>query len=188
MPANTRATLSGETNQDSSDSSPTSSEASAEDSNKPNDGTPSESEGGGGQDQARVSDRRTYFVSTQPPEDGASETSAEQQPEAASGQSQDQPPAKETEEELKERLEATREKITRDNQRAIDDRNEKLANARRKVDELNARFAEWYYLISESEYKKLRVTLDDLIQPKGASSANSSRPTPPEVSFPNQPN
>ncbi len=174
-----------ETNLETSDSSLPTLETPADTSEKVIEG--GSGDGDGGREQARVSGRRTYLVSTQPPESESSEAPSEQQPEAASEQSQDQPPAQESEEELKERLEATREKITRDNQRAIDDRNEKISSARRKVDELNARFAEWYYLISESEYKKLRVTLDDLIQPKGAASANSSRLTPPDVSFPDQP-
>ena len=74
-----------------------------------------------------------------------------------------------TEEEWKERLEAAREKITKENTRKIDLRNEKLLAAKKKVTELNARFADWYYVVSEDDYKKMRISLADLVQPKTAS-------------------
>jgi hypothetical protein len=126
------------------------------------------------------------FVSAQPPADQppaeqpAAEQAPQQTPEAAPAVPAAQPPAGETEDELKERLEAMREQITKENQRAIDARNEKLETARKRVDELNAGFAEWYYVISEAEYKKLHITLTDLIQPKSAAA-----PTPaPGGGFP----
>ena len=74
-----------------------------------------------------------------------------------------------TEEEWKERLEAAREKITKENTRKIDLRNEKLLAAKKKVAELNARFADWYYVVSEDDYKKMRISLTELVQPKTAS-------------------
>jgi hypothetical protein len=80
----------------------------------------------------------------------------------------------ETEEELKDRLEATRERIAKENQRKIDDRNEKIAASRKKVQELNARFSDWYYVVSDTAYKKLKISRDQLIVPKGSGNA-----TPP---------
>ncbi len=77
---------------------------------------------------------------------------------------------------MKERLDAVREKITKENNRLIDARNDKLEAAKKKAAELNARFAEWYYEISDADYKRLRVSLEDLIQKKGAANAN----TPPD--------
>jgi hypothetical protein len=35
--------------------------------------------------------------------------------------------------------------------------------AQKRVKELNARFADWYYVISEDVYKKLRVTQAELV-------------------------
>ena len=83
------------------------------------------------------------------------------------------PNAEPTEVEWKERLEAAREKVTKENKRKIDDRDEKLKKAKNKVAELNGRFADWYYVISESEYKKLRISLVELIQPKSAGNAGA---------------
>ncbi len=88
-------------------------------------------------------------------------------------------PAEETEEELKERLEAARERITKKNTRAIDERNDRLEAAKKKAGELNARFAEWYYEITDSELKRLRASLDDLIKKKNAPGAPAAGDTPP---------
>jgi hypothetical protein len=75
--------------------------------------------------------------------------------------------AAETEQEAKERLEAAREKINKENQRLIDERADKIEAAKKKAAELNARFAEWYYEISDADYKRLRIKLDELIEKKG---------------------
>ncbi len=91
--------------------------------------------------------------------------------------------AEPTDEEWKERLEATRERITKENQRKIDDRNEKLKKAKNKVAELNGRFADWYYVVSESDYKKLKVTITELIQPKTAGGTGTGAP---QGGFPGQ--
>ena len=84
-----------------------------------------------------------------------------------------------TEEEWKEKLEAAREKITKENKRKIDLRDDKLKAAKNKVAELNGRFADWYYVVSESDYKKLKVSINDLIQPKSATGAGA-----PPAGFP----
>lgn len=94
----------------------------------------------------------------------------ESQPNSPTPQDSASPP-QETEEELKERLEAVREQITKENQRKIDERNEKIDEARKRVQELNARFSQWYYVVSDSVYKKLKVTKEGLIQAKGADTA-----------------
>jgi len=84
--------------------------------------------------------------------------------------------AEPTEEEWKERLEAAKEKVTKENQRKIDQRNEKLQSAKKKVAELNGRFADWYYVVSEDDYKKMRISLAELIQPKAAAGSNNAGP------------
>jgi hypothetical protein len=114
------------------------------------------------------------LVSFQPPEDGKAEPpagevaqpTANPQDPAAAQEPAAEPPL--TDSEKKERLELAREKISKENQRLIDDRNERLEGAKKKVAELNARFADWFYVINDKEYKRLRAQLDELIQPKGA--------------------
>lgn len=84
-----------------------------------------------------------------------------------------------TDEEWKERLAVKREEVTKSNQRKIEERAEKLNLAKNKVAELNRRFADWYYIISEEDYRKLKIKLDDLIQPKSGGAAPPSAPDMP---------
>jgi hypothetical protein len=57
-----------------------------------------------------------------------------------------------------------RDRIRTANQRKMDDYHEKLKKAQAHVDELNARFADWYYVISEDVYKKVHLTRSDIIK------------------------
>jgi hypothetical protein len=82
-----------------------------------------------------------------------------------------------TEEEWKERLTVKKEEIAKSNQRKLEDRSEKLNLAKNKVAELNRRFADWYYIISEEDYRKLKIKEEDLIQPKSATPAPPTAPS-----------
>lgn len=84
----------------------------------------------------------------------------------------DQPPAELTEEEWKERLEAEKERINKENQRRIDQRNDRMEVAKKRVAELNARFADWYYIVSDSEFKRLKIEINDLITKKAVGVPN----------------
>ena len=46
---------------------------------------------------------------------------------------------------------------------------EKIAKARKLSDELNARFADWYYVISAKSFEDLSLTRSDLIKEKASS-------------------
>ncbi len=111
-------------------------------------------------------------------------TTEEEKPAVKTDAKDAKKPAVETEEELKERLEAARERITKENTRELDERNDRLNAAKKKAGELNARFAEWYYEISDSEFKRLRATLDDLIKKKSAPGSGASMPPPESQGFP----
>ena len=50
------------------------------------------------------------------------------------------------------------EEIRKQYDRDLEDYNEKRGEAEKKVRELNARFADWYYVISEDMYKKMRIS------------------------------
>ncbi len=104
-------------------------------------------------------------------------------PEAAA----DKPAATEelSEDEKLERLEAEQEKITKENQRKIDERKDQIAAAERRVRELNARFADWYYVIAEDTYRKLRISRDELFsKDTSQSSEDSASPAMPDFGFP----
>jgi len=86
--------------------------------------------------------------------------------------------AKMTEDEKKEYLQAEQEKINKENEKLRDAWKEKMDGAEKRVRDLNARFADWYYVIPESTYADLQVKLEDLIQPKGAAPATPAGPNP----------
>ncbi len=88
-----------------------------------------------------------------------------------------------TEEEKLERLEAEQEKITKENQRILDERNDQIEAARRRVRALNARFADWYYVIPEATYQRLRIRRSELFEPKTDDPPQS--PDSPPVNLPN---
>ncbi len=59
---------------------------------------------------------------------------------------------------------AERERIKKENQRKIDAHRDAKTKAERRVAELNARFADWYYVVSEDVYKKIRLTRSDIVK------------------------
>lgn len=63
---------------------------------------------------------------------------------------------------------AERERIRKENQRKKDEWNEKRKKAQARVQELNARFADWYYVISEDTYRKIHLGRADIIREKTA--------------------
>lgn len=59
---------------------------------------------------------------------------------------------------------AERERIKRENERKMNDYRDKKIKAEVRVKELNARFADWYYVVSEDVYKKLRLSRSDFVK------------------------
>lgn len=58
---------------------------------------------------------------------------------------------------------AEKRRLERDYQRQVDERNERLRLANAKVKQLNARFADWYYVVPEEDYQKLKIPANELI-------------------------
>lgn len=66
----------------------------------------------------------------------------------------------------KKALEAQRAKIEKENKRNQDSYDRQIAAGKKRVAELNARFADWYYIISDEEYRKIHLGRDELITKK----------------------
>ncbi len=128
------------------------------------------------------------FVSTQSEEATPAAEQAEPTPADATNDTANtaEVPAK-SDEELQEQLEFVREQIAKENQRKIDARKEKMEAARKRVQELNARFADWYYVVSDSVYKKLKISRDQLIGPETPSAPPASPALPEGFNFGPQP-
>ncbi len=97
-----------------------------------------------------------------------SETDSEQTSDDSDGKSSDGS-ATDSKSSDRAKIEAERERIAKENQRKQDEYQEKLKAAQNKVRDLNFRFADWYYVVSEDMFKKIRVTRADVIKDKDAS-------------------
>jgi hypothetical protein len=61
-------------------------------------------------------------------------------------------------------IQAERERIKKDNERKMNEYRDKLKKAETKKAELNARFADWYYVVSEDVYKKIHLVRSDIVK------------------------
>ncbi|MEI7861571.1 MAG: DUF4340 domain-containing protein [Planctomycetota bacterium] len=71
-----------------------------------------------------------------------------------------------------------RRRVERENRRRQDDYEAKVKAAQKRVRDLNSRFADWYYVVSDKEYAKIHLNRSGIVQPQGAESA-SGPPAPP---------
>jgi hypothetical protein len=127
-------------------------------------------------------------------EEGNGEESEQADEEDAASQSADseEQAAEQSEEAQEEQVEADREaaeaailqereRINKENQRKLDEWNEKIQNAKEQVAELNTRFGDWYYVVSEEQYEKIRLPLNALVRKKEASeNDDASADSPPD--------
>jgi hypothetical protein len=65
----------------------------------------------------------------------------------------------------------------RENRRTQDEYDDQVKAAQKRVRELNNRFADWYYVVSNKEYAKIHLTRDAIAQKK---EAEPKEPQPPK--------
>ena len=68
-------------------------------------------------------------------------------------------------------------RVERENRRKQDEYDDKVKAAQKRVRDLNNRFADWYYIVSDKEYAKIHLTRDGVIQKK---TEEPKEPTPPK--------
>ncbi|MBU4272095.1 MAG: DUF4340 domain-containing protein [Planctomycetes bacterium] len=112
------------------------------------------------------------------PEDNKAETEK-------ADENQPPKPAEKTEAELK----AERERIERDNKRKQDEYDRLLSEGKKRMADLNARFADWYYIISNAVFQKIHLTRDELIKKKekpaeGERGKDGHSDAPSDAAFP----
>lgn len=61
-------------------------------------------------------------------------------------------------------VEAERDAIEKRNQQKRDEYDEKIATAKQRVDELNGRFGDWYYVIANDVYEKIHLSREDVVK------------------------
>jgi hypothetical protein len=99
------------------------------------------------------------------------EPSAPVAAESAEGGEPSPAPDDSASDEARQLIEEANEKKLADFQKSVDD-------GRRKVEELNARFADWYYVIDDDVYAELRLARADIVEPAAAAAAPSPVPAP----------
>lgn len=99
-------------------------------------------------------------------EDAAGDTAEGESDEPAAGDAVESSAEEESTPDEPIDIEAERERIVKDNKRKMDEYDEKRKKAEKKVRELNARFADWYFVISDDVYKKIHLSRSDVIKEK----------------------
>ena len=61
---------------------------------------------------------------------------------------------------------AERQRIEKENKRKQDEYDQKIADGKKRVAELNARFADWYYVISDEVYRKIHLSHNEILKKK----------------------
>jgi len=57
-----------------------------------------------------------------------------------------------------------RRRVERENRRKQDDYDDKVKAAQKRVRDLNGRFADWYYVVSDKEYAKIHLGRNSMVQ------------------------
>lgn len=79
-----------------------------------------------------------------------------------------------TEEEDLASLIAERESLEKENQRKLEEYQEQLKAGQERVTELNERFGDWYYVISNDVYKKIHLGREEVIAKKESEAAGAA--------------
>jgi hypothetical protein len=66
---------------------------------------------------------------------------------------------------------AERRRIVRENKQKLDEYNEKIEAGKKRVEELNSRFSDWYYVISDDVYQKIHLDRAEIIKQTKSESA-----------------
>jgi hypothetical protein len=80
-------------------------------------------------------------------------------------------------EEDQEAIEAERDRIEKENKRKQDAYDEKVKAGQQKAKELNARFADWYYVVNDETYRKIHLGKAEIVKKKADDSKNGKDPS-----------
>jgi hypothetical protein len=95
---------------------------------------------------------------------GGAEQNEAEQPKADPAKADPKDPAKPGPPPVVDLAKEAAEKVRKENRRKLDEWEEKKKKATARVAELNARFADWYYVISDDVYKKVHLSRADIIK------------------------
>ncbi|MFM9026329.1 MAG: DUF4340 domain-containing protein [Planctomycetaceae bacterium] len=72
-----------------------------------------------------------------------------------------------------------RRRVERENRRKQEEYDERVKAAQKRVRELNNRFADWYYVVSDAEVAKIHLDRSEIVVRKEAAAATSDAPSVP---------
>lgn len=99
-------------------------------------------------------------------DDKPAEDKAEEEADEKAAEKADEDESTGEEPESKPDPKAERERIEKENQRKQDEYDEKIKKGKDRVNELNARFADWYYVISDEVFQKIHLDRDAIFKKK----------------------
>jgi hypothetical protein len=102
------------------------------------------------------------------PGDAKPDAKADAKPADAKSEAKKEEPKKDEskKDESKPDPKAERERIEKENKQKTDEYNKKIEEGKKKVQDLNARFADWYYIIGDDVYQKIHLGYKDIVQKK----------------------
>jgi hypothetical protein len=117
---------------------------------------------------------------TEPSEDAsAGEPASAGGEEGAEGEESKADEAKTPEDEAKEKeladMIAARKEIEEENQRRLDEYQDKIKKGKEQVGKLNERFGDWYYVISNDVYQQVHLGLDKVVKKKEAKEGEETK-------------
>lgn len=96
----------------------------------------------------------------------ANEEQSDSTDEPTDGATDDSGEAADSDESELEKLIAERKSVEQENQRLLDEYQEKIEEGKERTAELNERFGDWYYVISNDVYKQIHLGREQLFKPK----------------------
>jgi len=85
-----------------------------------------------------------------------------------------------------EKIMAERKRIEQENQRKMDEYQEALKKGEATVKELNLRFGDWYFVVDDNVFQKIRLGRDDVIKKKAPPKTEGAAPGGPTNPFPTE--
>jgi hypothetical protein len=92
-----------------------------------------------------------------------------------------------------EKVIAERKRIEQENQRKLDEYQQTLKKGRETVKDLNLRFGDWYFVVDDDVFQKVRLSRDDVVKKKekpkaeGEATEGASEPAVPGTAVPGLP-
>ena len=141
--------------------------------------TPGEPASAGGSDGENKAENDVKSETSSEDESKAEESTGDSTEDVTENPSKDNTAEEEEKEESDElkSLIAARKTIENENQRRLAEYQDKIEASKERVQQLNDRFGDWYYVISDDVYKKIHLSLDNVIRKKEKEEGEKGTPS-----------